>query len=107
MQTDNSGDDLQEQHFGLKRLCAFFELFKEHLGETLRVVDELHCGKSSFAVIAFSFDLLLSDGCDHSFQFSLFFALGRCEALFFARQERERDEKKSVSSRSKQRKRSE
>ena len=106
MQTDNSGDDLQEKHFGLKRLCAFFELFKEHLGETLGVVDELHCGKSSFAVIAFSFDLSLSDGCDHSFQFSLFFALGRCEALFL-RDKRERDEKKSVSSRSKQRKRSE
>ena len=89
MQTDNSGDDLQEQHFRLKRLGAFFELFKEHLGETLRVIYELHCGKSSFAVIAFSFDLLFSYGCDHSFQFSLFFALGRCEALFL-RDKRER-----------------
>jgi hypothetical protein len=49
----------------------------------------LHCGKSSFAVIAFSFDLLFSYGCDHSFQFSLFFALGRCEALFL-RDKRER-----------------
>ena len=104
MQTDNSGDDLQEQHFGLKRLSAFFELIKEHLGETLRVVDELQCGKSSFAVIAFSFDLLLSDGCDHSFQFSLFLRLEDARPYFCATRERER---RSQLVEIKQRKRSE